>query len=813
MKMDDDQLLDLLRRKEEAAGAYVWGQLGNEREKALREYHRLPYGNEEEGWSQIVSSDIQDTVEWILPALLKTFSSTDKAVSFEPTRANDVKGAEQATDAVNYVFHKQNNGFLVLYTAMKDMLTVRNCAVMWRKEDQQTVSTVPFKDATAEMLAMLTEQGGEIMEASQGPIMGPQGMDEMGQQVFGYSGRIKKTEKRTIIKVEAFSPEDLLVDRDWNSPLLAECPYVARLMRVTLSDIKQMGFDATAEELRSSDGTSYSPDASFRLNKINQTENGTGAFTDYYSEDEALAQGWLRIEFVLVDVDGDGIAERHCIYRLKNKILKNEVVSHVPIATCSPVLNTHRWDGVGMGDIVGDLQKMHTELLRQTFNSSYLANNPRTKVLTDANWSPLANIDDLLDSRPGGIIRVRQLDAVTEQITPFVAGATMPLLDYIQTMRENRTGVSRTSQGLNPDSLNNTATGRQIDQSSAQQRIELIARIAGEVLVKPIFAGILKLLTEGGMEKLYFRLRDEFVEMDPNEWRDQYDMTINVGLGTGDKAMQAGALRDIYQMQTAGMQMGLADPTKIYHTASKLIENAGYKDVQNFLIDPKTAPPQQPKEPPIEVQLEQMKQQGAAQLAQMKMQAEGQGKQADMQASMQAKQVELQATAQMEQFKQQSTMQLEIEKLKMQAQIEREKMQMQLEVDRNRQEVEALQKQAEMENEAQLSQLRDQMEQAHKNATLNHAMQLEEMKQQGAMQLTQMKIEAAERIKTMELGSAAVLRQEEADQLQEAEGNDPLTNLAGMHGDLMQGLTGLTAQLGKAKKIIRGADGRAEGIE
>ena len=771
MKMDDDDLLELLRRKEESAGSYVWGQLGTEREKGLREYHRLPYGNEEDGWSQIVSSDIQDTVEWILPALLKTFSSTDKAVSFEPTRASEVKSAEQATDAVNYVFHKQNNGFLVLYTALKDMLTVRNCAVMWRKEDQQTVSTVPFKDAQPEMLAMLVDKGGEIMEANQAPIMGPQGpvLDVMGRPVMGYSGRIKQTEKKTVIKVEAFSPEDLLVDRDWSSPLLADCPYVSRMMRVTLSDVKQMGFDCTPEELRASDGTGNSADASSRLTKV--TQSGSTLATEQISEDDALAEGWLRIEFVLADVDGDGIAERHCIYRLENKILKDDVVSHVQIATCSPVLNTHRWDGMSMGDLVGDLQKMHTELLRQTFNSSYLANNPRTKVLTDANWSPLANIDDLLDSRPGGIIRLRQLDAVTEQITPFVAGATMPLLEYIQTLRENRTGVSRTSQGMNPDSLNNTATGRQIDQTSAMQRIELIARICGEVLVKPMFAGILKLLTDGGMEKLCFRLRDEFVEMDPNEWRDQYDMTINVGLGTGDKAMQAGALTNIYQMQMAAMEMGIADPTKLYHTATKLIENAGYKDIQNFLIDPKTAPPKPPPPPPIEVQLEQMKQQGMAQLAQMKMQAEGQHKQADMQASMQAKQVELQANAQIEQVKQQATMQVEIQKLEMQAQIEREKMQMQTEVDRNRQEVEALQKQAEMENEAQLAQLRDQMDQAHKNAELNHSLQIEEIRRQSALELKQMEVEGRYQVAQLSAQSALqasiMARQEQAKQIKD----------------------------------------------
>lgn len=646
-KMTDADLLALLQRKEDDAAHYVHGQLGQERETALREYYRMPYGNEEDdGWSKVVSSDVSDSVEWILPALLKTFTSTDKAVSFEPTTAKDVKGAEQATDACNYVFYKQNNGFLVLYTAIKDMLTVRNCAVMWRKETKETVSSIPFKGATQEMLAMLMqEQDAEIEAVNQVPMLGQDGqpvLDQMGQPVIAYDGRLKKTEKRTICKVEAFSPEDLLVDREWTSPLLQECPYVARLMRVTMSDLKEMGLTVSEDDdLEASDAPSGTSTRLADVNRIDTSTLGYNLDDDY--GDESMSDGWLRIEFVLVDMDGDGVAERRCIYRLQDKILKNEVVSHVPIATASPILNTHRWDGQSIWDLVSDLQKLHTELLRQTLNNLYLTNNPRTKVLTDSNWSPLANLDDLLDSRPGGILRQRDLNAISEQVTPFSAGASMPMLEYVQGMRENRTGVSRTSMGMNPDSLNNTATGRQIDQSASQQRVELIARIIAETLIKPIFQGILKVLTDGDMQKLAFRLRDEFVEYDPNEWRDSYDMTINVGLGTGDSQAKAAQLTTIYQMQQAGLQMGLANPQNLYHTMAKIVENSGFKDVQNFLQDPRNAPPAPPQQPPIEVQLLQMKTQADAQKTQAEMQQEIQKYQAETQMQMQIEQMKAEA--------------------------------------------------------------------------------------------------------------------------------------------------------------------------
>ena len=660
MTMDDDELLELLRRKEDAASAYVWGQLGNERETAMREFHRQPYGTEQEGWSQIVASDVRDTVEWILPSLLKTFTATDKAVEFEPTEANDVKGAEQATDACNYVFFKQNNGFMVLYNAIKDALIVRNCAVTWYKQQQETVVSVPFKDASAEMLAMLTaEQGGEIVEATPTKVIDPMNRQPVidmatGQPAVTYSGRLKRTEKRQIIKVEAFSPEDLLVDREWTSPLLAECPYVARHLRVTLSDLRQMGYRVEPEELRAS---------AERSGVTNLRNVGLDAGAELLDDDgdDALAEGWLRIEYVLVDVDGDGIAERRRIHRLYDKILSNEACADVPFATFSPRMNTHRWDGESMHDAVGDLQRLHSEILNQTLDNLKLTNNPRTKLLTDANGSPKANIDDLLDSRIGGIIRVQSLDAVQEQAVPFSAGASFPMLEYVQALRENRTGVSRTSQGMNPDSLNNTATGRQIDMTASQQPVELIARIIAECLLKPIMQGILKLLTEGGMDKLAFRLRGEFVQLDPSEWRDSYDMSINVGLGSGDAQAKAAQLQNVYQLQQSGMQVGMVTPKHLYHTAAKIVENAGFKDVQNFLQDPSTVPPP-PPQPPIELQVEQLRQQGEAQRLAMEDQQHQREVERDMQAERFKQEMQARDT--------QHTADLEAQKARMQADID-----------------------------------------------------------------------------------------------------------------------------------------------
>lgn len=621
-RMTDESLLNHLQTLEDDSAAFVWGALGSERERAQREYFRMPYGNEEDGWSSIVTSDVQDTVEWILPQLLEIFTATDSIVSFEPTKQEDVSGAEQATDTCNYVFTKQNDGFLVLYTAIKDALLVKNGCVHWCTEDVAEKVRQPQKAVAAMQIAMAQQQGWEIESANPaGAVQDPM----TGESLEIYDVVFERTEKRKKIKVEAFPPEDMLIKRDWHSPMLSECPYVARVMRVTLSDLAQMGYtDVTADELGSSDDPSQSADASFRLSRASRTQDAYSDSDVTSIEDDSLAEGWLRIEYVLIDYDGDGVAERRCIYRLKDRILKNEEASHVPFATASPVLVAHRWDGMSVAEMISDLQQLKTEITRQMLNSLYLANNPRTKVLTDSQGSPMANVDDLLDARPGGVLRTKSMEGLQEYVTPFVGRDSLPVLEYVDAMRENRTGVTRYSQGLGSDGLEKTNGESARLMSASQMRIKLIARIMAECLVKPIFKGILKLLTEGDMQKIAFRLRNEFVEYDPQEWRDSYDMTINVGLGSGDKDLQLRHLGAIFQSQMALAQSpfgpALIDPIKLYNTQARLVEAAGFKNVGDFWRDPakEPPPPQQPPPPPPQVLIKQME----LQADQQKFQAE-----------------------------------------------------------------------------------------------------------------------------------------------------------------------------------------------
>lgn len=651
-KMDDESLLKHLQANEDDASQYS-DIIGQYRIASMREYYREPYGNEEEGWSQIVTSEVQDTVEWILPELLDIFTSTDEAVVFEPTRAEDVQGAQQATDGCNYVFYKQNNGFLTLYTAFKDALMVENCAVHWRKETDNVRQTEQVQGASAEYLALLEDRGYKIEAAT--PRLVPV-LDAMGQPIIDpvngpmvdqvFDANLAKTVKKKRVKVEAFPPEQLKVKKNWTSPLLDECPYVCRTLPVTLSELKQMGYeDVTADELRGSQDTSInSLEQDYRQRRVDGASNIEEDEID--NEDESQATGWLRIEYVLVDFDGDGVAERRCIYRLETKILSNEECSHVQIATTSPILNTHQWDGMSIAECVSDIQRLKTDLTRAMVNAANLAVNPRKTVLTDANDSPFVNIDDLLDYRIGGIVRQKRPDALGVEPSPFTGNAMLPILEYVDQMGERRTGVSKQQQGLDPNALrpDRTAAEVMMTANAAKQRVKLIARIFAETLVTPVFKGILKLLTDGEMEPLAFRLRGQFVQYDPNEWRDGYDMTINVGLGTGDKQQQIAAFQQIM-----GLQMGLAQspygqlmiqPQNIYNTVAKIVELAGQKNVGDFIGDPQ-GKPLPPSPPPPQLMIEQQK-----------MQQEGQFKQMELEYKARTDEMERQQKAELELIRQ-----------------------------------------------------------------------------------------------------------------------------------------------------------------
>lgn len=636
-KMDESDLLRFLEAEAAAAYHHVSGDLAAEREKGLRAYMREPYGTEMEGRSQVVASDVFDAVEGMLPDLVEVFTSTDKAVVFDPVGPEDEAGAEQATNACNHVFYKQNNGFLILYTAAKDALLMKTGGVKWYYEDTEIPVFTTYRNVSEIQLAaflasnpkaeILSQEEAEptpemLAEAAQYGMVPPKTFAQI---------KVKTRERKQKVCVANIPADELHVSRRHNSVLLADCPYVAHVCEKSLSDIRQMGFDVTADDVKAAKDEATTQDRELR----DTLQGGRyGWWRDDAQElDESRVRGWLREEYVLTDFDGDGIAERRQVFRLGKKILSNVEFSHVPIAAWTPYLLTHRFDGLSVADLVEDFQRISTDIWRAQLDNLDLANNQETVVLTDAQGAPLANLDDLLNRRPGGILREQAPNAVRPYVERWQGIEAMPMVELLESKKENRTGYTRYSQGMDADSLNKTAAGITKIMDASAKRMKLMARIMAEALVAPMFKGIFKTLTDSGIEQLSFRLNGKFVQYDPQEWRDGYDMSINVGIGTGDQMQQAAYLQQIAQAQFAmlGSPMGgrVVTEKNIFAVQARIAENAGFKNPAEFFTDPSQLPPPQPSGPPPEVQLEQMKQQGRMQEKQMELNADAQKFQAE----------------------------------------------------------------------------------------------------------------------------------------------------------------------------------------
>ena len=675
--MTDEELLNHLDQEYRQASAFQWGELADEREENLSYYLREPTGKlaPEEGRSQVVSSHVAETVEWILPDLIRIFTGSEKAVEFEPQEASDVEGAEQATDACNHVFYKQNDGFLILYIWLKDGLLFKTGAVKWWWDTKKTPRTEKYRGLTDEQLQMVVSEG-EVEVVGHSQAAGPE-----GEALHDLDVRIKAEANKVCIA--PIPPEELLVSRKWSSTILDDCPYVGHISRKSLSELRDMGFDAKPEDLQTDIAIDASVDRVLRDSRLANADR-----RDVDSVDPSMREGWVHDEYVLVDYDGDGVAERrHIIRSGKKKVWLNEETDQVQVAIWTPKIMPHTLVGMCPADEAKDLQLLGSTIWRQMLDNLYLSNNPQKVVLATPDGRLQANIDDLLISRPGGVRREYVPNAVRTDVTPWVAGQAFPMLEYIDQQRMNRTGANNLTSGLDADSINKTARGATIAENKQQMQTELIARVFAETGLKPLFRGVQRMLTRYSTKPMIFRLRNKFVSYDPRSWKTEYDMTINVGLGTGNKDQQLMHLQSIAQSQQVAIQMGGIDQLvtlkNVYNVQSRIAENAGFKNPEEFWTDPETVepPPPQPNPEMEKIKMEAEAKQQEFQLKEAEMVAnielkreeserEFQLKQADMESkyALQERQNEAQLQFQRDSSKEQLRSQRDIERIKVNGQ-------------------------------------------------------------------------------------------------------------------------------------------------
>jgi hypothetical protein len=575
--IDINKLKSIIESEIDDSLGYLETDTTDERQEALKYYLREPYGNEVEGKSSIVTGEVAEAVDGALPQLIRVFTSSDNVVEFSPAKEGDEQNAEQATQLVNHVFYKDNDGFLILHNWFKDALLQKTGVVKAYWNDDKDLTKEKYEGLTDDELMMLM-QDPEVELVSQ-EIIEESTVDELtGLSTFSKSNNVtlRRTKNNGKIVVENVPPEEFLISK--RAKTIQDSPFVAHRRMITRSELVAMGFDKdTVNALESGDTLEFSPDRIARYSRGEQP-NSMG------SQDESMEVVEVYECYIQVDYNDDGIAELRRIVYASNEILSDEECDYVPFHSICPIPIPHKFYGQSLADRTLDIQLIKSTVTRQMLDNLYLTNNSRIAAVEGQ-----VNLDDLLTSTAGGVVRVKNAGAIVPLTVQSSASQSFPMLEYLDGVQAKRTGVSDAQQGLSADVLQNvTATAVATMSNASYGKLELIARIFAETGVKSLFKGILQLLCKYQDVTRTLRINGKFVPFNPREWDTEYNVTINVGLGTGSRQEQLATMQMILGKQEQILQAyGVSNPLislKQYRdTLAKFVHMAGFKDATAFM--------------------------------------------------------------------------------------------------------------------------------------------------------------------------------------------------------------------------------------
>lgn len=591
--MDDAELQAIITQDLVDAVSYVDSDLSPTRAKGTEYYRGDLFGNEVDGNSKVVAMEVRDTVSAMLPSLMRVFFSTENVVEFVPRGPEDVKAAQQATDYVNYIFQNDNNGFLTTYAIFKDAL-VRKCGIAkfwWEDEEKVSIDQYTgLDDQTLEMLMQEPDAEVKIVVSYPDPNVDEMQLTTVDPMTGApvampapmlHDVQIKRITRDGRIKIMAVPPEELILSRRARS--FDDGNIIAHRQMAPVAELIAMGYDQDEieENLFSTDLDSNDE---YLARQPLSTTMGTDDAANPMMRRVLYVEAYAR-----VDYDGDGIAElrKVCCMGSGYKVVRNLPASYIPFADfpCDPEPHTSPLEAMSIFDITRDLQEIKSEILRNTLDSLAQSIHPRTAVVEGQ-----VNIDDVLNNETGAIIRMRAPGMVQPLSTPFVGQAAFPMMEYMDQIKEDRTGMSKAAMGLNADALqSSTKAAVNATISASQGRIELTARLMAEGM-KKLFKGILFLVTTHQDKARMVRMRNEWVQMDPRHWDASMDASINIGLGMGDINERRQALMMILAkqeqiLQQLGPTNPLVTPQQFSNTLRKVVELSGFKDASSYFQD------------------------------------------------------------------------------------------------------------------------------------------------------------------------------------------------------------------------------------
>ena len=586
--MTEEEIKNLIDDHITSAISYVNEEVQAERETALDYYLRRPYGNEVLGKSKIVTGEVAEAVDGALPQLMKVFTQSSDAVDFLPVGDGDADVADTITQYVNHVFNKMNDGASIFHNWFWDALVQKNGVVKAYWDESIKTSTESYEGLSIDELTQLTQDENveivskEVLEVPVGTVDNVANMtNEVGslhqdvpEPILMYNVTLKTTVDDSKVKIVNVAPEEFLIND--RATAIADASFVAQRSIVTRAELIEMGYDKSVIDNLPSDDSSYITD-------YNRRDSVSGF--DLEADNVDKTQQLIAYFECYVDVGNDkGEAEKRRICYAGKTILADEECDYIPFHSVCPFPIPHSFYGQSLADRTMDLQFIKSTVTRQMLDNLYLTNNSRVGVVEGQ-----VNLDDVLNSTAGGVIRMKNPAALVPLQVPSSAAQSFPMLEYLDNVQSKRTGVSDMSQGLDASILQNvSATAVAALTTQSQGKLELMARTFADTGVRSLFQGILKLVCKYQTKPVIMKIDNKNTPIDPREWDSQYHVTINVGLGNGSKDEQVAMLGMLLQKQEMiltqyGMNNPLVTIKQYRETLAKMINASGYKDDVQFI--------------------------------------------------------------------------------------------------------------------------------------------------------------------------------------------------------------------------------------
>ena len=601
--IDMDNLVGVIKSEMDDAKDFIH-QVGSERAESTEYY----LGNEPEGTSTLqseyVSTDVRESVLFMLPSIMRTFFGTKKIVEFVPKGPEDIQLAEQQTDYINYLIREKNPGFQVLYDVFKDALVRKTGFVKVFWDDSVTATTHEYTNIDPQSYqALILDKNVEVVEESVTNetiiTFDPVSQEEVMQEVpSSYDLTIRRLKPKDQVCIESVPPEEILISR--HARTIETASYVAHRMIKSVSELVAMGYDLEEiEEYAGYGGSSLDPESYEEEQARNPFDNMV-----YPDRNDAGGKDVYYVEhYLYYDFDGDGIDERIRVCTAGDglHVLNVEPWDELPICMFCPDPEPHTAIGSCPADYLKPIQAAKSQIMRDTLDSLGHSIFPRMGIVEGQ-----VNVDDVLNTDIGQPIRMRAPGMVQPFAVPFVGKEAFPVLGYLDESKENRTGVSKASAGLNAEALQSTTSAAvTATMSGAQGRVELICRHFAEGGLKAMFKTVNNLVIKHQNAQDVFRLNGKFIPVDPRYWDSDKDMVVNVAISKSSDQEKFQVLTQVAGkqeqiLQLLGPQNPLVSMQQYANTLTRMIELAGFQDAQSFInteVPPMPPMPQQPPQP------------------------------------------------------------------------------------------------------------------------------------------------------------------------------------------------------------------------